>query len=353
MPQENQPLIFTPYLSETIWGGQRLSTRLGKKLPPDTLIGESWELSALAGRETIVADGPLKGIALGTLFTQNATSLVGPHISGSVSFPLLVKFIDARDRLSIQVHPDDSYARSRLGQPYGKTECWYIVDAGTDGTLGIGFKEDVTEKQLRYAIEKNTIGQLLNTVKVRSGEVFFIPAGTVHSILADLLIYEIQQSSDVTFRLYDWQRKDADGNSRPLSIDEGIAATTFLKRDTYRIDPLAIPHKQYRHAVRALCDFFVLEEFNCDHPASFILPMRSSCRILSVLRGSMEIAGEGFMRKIRKGTTFLLPASCASVTFYTAEHCHFLMTSIPDGKNDIVAELEKVGYTSEEINSLK
>jgi len=188
---------------------------------------------------------------------------------------------------------------------------------------------------------------------VRTGEVYFIPAGTVHSILDDLLIYEIQQSSDVTFRLYDWQRKDAAGNVRPLSIDEGIAATHFLKRDTYRIDPLVIPHEQYRHAVRALCDFFAVEEFNCDHPAAFTLPMRSSCRIVTALRGSMEIAGEGFARKIGKGTTILLPASCTSVIFRTTEHFNFLMTSIPGVENDIAVELGKAGYTSEEIDSLK
>lgn len=353
MPQLNTPLLFKPYFSETIWGGRRLLQQFGKQLPTDTLVGESWEVSAIAQRETVVANGPFQGELLSNLYRLDPCSLVGPQCSGIPEFPLLLKFIDANDRLSIQVHPDDVYARTKLHHPFGKTECWYIADAGTEGALGIGLKENITQEQLRNAIRDNTIGQLLHTVKVTTGEVYIIPAGTIHAILNDLIVYEVQQSSDVTFRLYDWHRKDAAGNYRKLAVEEGVDATDLKKRDCYRIKPLSLSATEYQHLVRAACSYFALEEFTCDHEVAFSLPNRSSCRIISVLSGEFELTGNNLNQYIGKGMTVFLPAALTSAEIKIDKQCHMLMTTIPGGEYDVAKDLAAAGYSQEVIGSLK
>ncbi len=216
-----------PFLREMVWGGRRLE-QYGKQLPPGALIGESWELSAYPGMESSVASGPLGGRSLPSLLEEYGEQLVGgPAWEASEGrFPLLVKLIDAGADLSLQVHPDDEYARSRGLDRFGKMEAWYMLGA-TTGRFAAGLKNGVTREEFSRALEQ---GRALETVEFHDAcpdQVVFVPPGVVHAACAGIMIYEIQQSSDVTFRLYDYGRAGADGKPRELHVDRGLEVIAF------------------------------------------------------------------------------------------------------------------------------
>ena len=346
------PLLFQPRFEEKIWGGRRLHTLLDKALPPGVPIGESWELSAVENSETVVTSGILAGRSLGSLFEESPYELVGAAASNYPAFPLLIKFIDANDRLSIQVHPDDRSARGRYREPFGKTECWYIVDAGKNGQLGLGFKRTLTQNDLREAVATGEIEQLLNTVRVKTGEVYFVPAGTVHTILDDLVIYEVQQNSNTTFRLYDWKRTDSSGNPRPLHIDEAVNAADLAFRQSYRITPLHLDTPDYRHCIRVACPYFALEEYFTEAAAVIKLSPKKSCRIVTLLAGGADLAWEGGNRALATGSTVLIPAALENCIVYAKVGCRFLLTTIPDIKDEIEKPLREAGFSPEAIASL-
>jgi mannose-6-phosphate isomerase len=346
------PLFFHPQLKEKIWGGERLGTHFGKAIAPGSTIGESWELSAITNSGTVVATGSYAGTSLEALYTADPEALVGSIASRVYQFPLLIKFIDAHDRLSVQVHPDDTFARERFGEPFGKTECWYIADAGKTGSLAIGFKRSVTRDDLRSALTGGAIEDLLNIVKVSTGEVYFIPARTVHAILEDVVVYEVQQSSDTTLRLYDWMRTDTSGKLRPLHIDDAVAVTDLAVRESYRIEPLTIHNEGYRHSVRVACNYFALEEFVAEKSVSIDLEPRTSCRILTFLADGAELKWGGGAGSVNNGNTVLLPAAMGAVTVHAPAGCRFLMTTIPDLQTEIVSPLEEARFNLEQIARL-
>jgi mannose-6-phosphate isomerase len=323
------PLLFKPHFEEKIWGGRRLETLLGKTLPPNKPIGESWEISAVADAQTPVAGGPLDGTPLSTLFAEHARDLAGCAAKYS-SFPLLIKFIDAYDCLSIQVHPDDTAARTRFGEPFGKTECWYIADAGRNGRIGVGLRHTVSKAQLRESVVSGAIEQLLNIVEVKTGEMYFIPAGTIHAILGDLLVYEVQQSSNTTFRLYDWKRTDSEGNARQLHIEEAVSCADLASRNSYLVEPTPLYSAGYSRTLRITCPYFSIEDFSTATPVPFNLAPAASCRILTVLSGDMQILCRGTTFPVERGRTAMLPAMLGEVTIAPSESgCRFLATEIP------------------------
>ncbi len=222
----NQALVFEPYYEEKIWGGNLLKTLFGKNIPSDK-TGESWEISAVPNKESKVRAGFFKGMYLGELWRVLGKDFFG--ISNQKAFPLLIKYIDAQSDLSVQVHPDDELARKRHNS-YGKNETWYILHANPGSYIYLGFREGVQKEDYLKAVREGNFEKILNKIPVKAGDWFYIPAGTVHAIGAGIVLTEVQQSSDITYRIYDYNRKDSSGNTRPLHIEEAMEAINFDAR---------------------------------------------------------------------------------------------------------------------------
>ncbi len=229
------PLKFKTIFKEKIWGGQKIKTYLGKDFNPLHNCGETWELSGVEGNVSIVKEGDFQGKKISSLIEQFKDSLLGNKIYRKYKneFPLLVKFIDAREDLSIQVHPDDTLAKERHNSP-GKTEMWYIIQADEGAKLITGFNQPVTREQYLETFQQGRIKEILNIEKVYSDDVFYIPAGRVHTIGKGILLAEIQQSSDVTYRIYDFDRIDSNGNKRELHVEQAQDAIDYNYYDHYK-----------------------------------------------------------------------------------------------------------------------
>lgn len=219
------PLRFIPIYMERIWGGTGLREEFGRKLP-GAKIGESWEVTCRADAMSIVAEGPWQGRRLADLIVEYQTDLLGTEISVDRSFPLLLKILDAQDLLSVQVHPDDEYARVHEDS-LGKEEVWYILKASLGAKIIYGLKQGVTRKDLLRALDAGKIGDCLNEVEVKAGEVYPISAGMAHALGSGIMVVELQQNSDLTYRLYDWDRRDDQGRSRPLHIEKALETLSF------------------------------------------------------------------------------------------------------------------------------
>jgi len=224
------PLKFTPIYKEKIWGGQKLNTILNKDIPTDKKIGESWELSAVQDNISVVANGNLKGNTLQEIIEIFMSDMVGEKIyqKYGIEFPLLIKFIDASDILSVQVHPGDKIAKERH-KAYGKNEIWYIMDTEKEAELILGFNQELDKNTFKQKLNNKELKDILHFQKIQKDEVYYIPAGRVHSIGKGTLLAEIQQTSDITYRIYDWDRTDNKGNSRELHIDLALDVIDYKK----------------------------------------------------------------------------------------------------------------------------
>ena len=230
------PLVFQPILKEKIWGGEKLNKHFNKPSHSKKL-GESWEVSTVPNDVSVVANGDLKGESLQDLVNDYSSELLGEKNWKRFgnAFPLLIKFIDAKEDLSIQLHPNDELAKKRHNS-FGKTEMWYVMQADKDANLIVGFNSDIDKATYLKHLENNTLTEILNFDKVKEGDTYFIEAGRVHAIGAGVLLAEIQQTSDVTYRVYDWDRTDADGNMRELHNDIAIDAFNFEMPNDFKID---------------------------------------------------------------------------------------------------------------------
>jgi mannose-6-phosphate isomerase len=220
------PLTFQPVFKERIWGGRELERLYGKKLPPGAVIGESWEISDRPGDASVIANGPLAGKNLRWLMTHHAAEILGgakPAAEGR--FPLLCKILDARDKLSLQVHPPASKAAELKGEP--KTEMWYTADAAPDASLYVGFKHGVTRAEFEKKISDGSVADCFHRVPVKVGDTMFLPSGRVHAIGDGLVIFEIQQNSDTTYRVFDWNRVGLDDKPRELHVAQSLASIDF------------------------------------------------------------------------------------------------------------------------------
>ncbi len=223
------PLQFNPILKERIWGGIKLETILNKPITSNN-TGESWELSTVEGDVSVVANGDFKGKSLTEIINQYPNEILGTEVYQQFGkqFPLLFKYLDAREDLSIQVHPNDALAKKRHNS-FGKTEMWYVMQANDDAKLIVGFNEDSSKEDYLKNLKNKTLLNILDTKKAEKGDVFFLETGTVHAIGAGLLVAEIQQTSDITYRIYDFDRVDANGNTRELHIDQALDAINYKK----------------------------------------------------------------------------------------------------------------------------
>lgn len=234
MSMKFYPLQFYPILKERIWGGEKLNTVLNKPITSKT-TGESWELSTVEGEVSCIANGILKGQSLTQVIDEYPIEILGAAVYDRFGkqFPLLLKYLDAREDLSIQVHPNDELAKKRHNS-FGKTEMWYIMQADDDAKIIVGFKEKSNAENFSENLKSNTLLTILDDVSVKAGDVFFLETGTVHAIGAGLVVAEIQQTSDITYRLYDFDRVDSQGNTRELHVDLALEAINYNKVDTYK-----------------------------------------------------------------------------------------------------------------------
>lgn len=224
------PLLFEPPLKDYVWGGRNLAQRFGRILPPDTPIAESWEIAAHPDGTGTVANGPLTGTDLQTLVDRLGADLVGTRSAWATErgkFPLLVKLLDANQALSVQVHPDDAYALAHEGNELGKTEMWVVLHAEPGAGIILGVKDGVSAESFRTALAAGALEPLLHRLPVQSGDFVCVPAGTLHAILDGLIIAEIQQNSNTTYRVYDWNRPGKDGRPRPLHVDKALDVIDF------------------------------------------------------------------------------------------------------------------------------
>lgn len=300
------PLQFEPILKDRIWGGTKLKTYLNKPITSE-ITGESWEISTVENDVSVIANGFFKGKSLNEIISEFPKEVLGTkvHEQFGQQFPLLFKYLDAREDLSIQVHPNDELAAKRHNS-FGKTEMWYVMQADDDARLIVGFKEKSSKEAYQKSLENKTIIDILDTKKVKKGDVFLLETGTVHAIGAGTVIAEIQQTSDITYRLYDFDRVDAQGNKRELHIDLALDAINYNVVEA---------QKDYSRVKNSSN-----EMVNCPYFTTNFIPLdgkievekdKKSFTVYMCVEGNFEIENKGESYSYKTGDTVLIPAEMA------------------------------------------
>lgn len=307
------PLKFKTIYKDKIWGGQKIKTILGKDFSPLPNCGETWELSGVQGNISEVKNGALAGTALTEVIAQEKEQLLGKRIFEQFgeAFPLLIKFIDAKADLSIQVHPDDALAQKRHNS-FGKSEMWYIMQADEGSSLISGFSQEVDKVSYMEAFEAGKLNDILNREQVTAGDVFYLPAGRVHTIGAGLLLAEIQQTSDITYRIYDFDRLDEQGNKRELHVEQALDAIDYKKYDQYKSTYL---DKKDEQVTLVNCEFFTTNKLNLSENFAVDHSGLDCFKIYICLEGTATIASE----TIGMGEVMLVPASMEKYQIETSE----------------------------------
>ncbi|MGM9815544.1 MAG: type I phosphomannose isomerase catalytic subunit [Lepagella sp.] len=302
---------FEPILKPTIWGGNKIFSYRGEESQENN-IGESWLISGLEGDETRVSEGSDKGLTVSELLQKYGSALTGKSAKSgeSTRFPLLVKLIDSNSDLSVQVHPDDATAISH-GYENGKSEMWYIIDAAPGAKIANGFSREVTPQEYDRLIETGKIEEVLNYTDVNRGEIYYIPAGRVHSICAGCLLVEVQQTSGVTYRIYDYNRKDDEGNYRKLHTCEARESIRFDDQDGKSLgyaERVNVPVNVIQS------DHFTVNILDVDQEMIRDYREADTFRILVLIEGKAEIESQGEMASLKQGEMVLIPASVDNIT---------------------------------------
>lgn len=326
---------FVPLIRPMVWGGRRLADVLGKALPVGERCGESWEVSDHASHASRVAAGPLEGRSLRDLMARERTALLGKAAHRHSTFPWLVKYLDASDWLSVQVHPDeDAVARLWPGEG-AKTEAWFVLDASPTSRIYAGLLPGVDEKGLRAALATGTLAGCLHQFQPRPGDCLFLPAGTVHAVGGGVLLAEVQQTSDATFRLFDWHRRDPQGRCRQLHIDEALDCIDYTRGPVapvvcqgypQTLGDEAGPEPVWQRLVR--CPYFLMDYVRQNE--RFELP-GGSLRVVMGLHGSGWVEGSSQRCRVERGRTLLLPACMANVTAVPEGSLGLWLATLPDG----------------------
>jgi mannose-6-phosphate isomerase len=320
------PLKFEPILKEIIWGGDEICRFKGIQSLQNG-IGESWEISQVKDNVSVVANGELKGKSLEELIDTYGEKLLGKKVLDrfGTTFPLLIKFIDARDSLSIQVHPDDKLAKKRHNS-FGKTEMWYILQAAKEAFLYSGFAETITPEQYVQSLEDDTFINYLQKHEVKPGDVFFLPAGRVHAIGAGCFIAEIQQTSNITYRIYDYNRKDAKGNPRELHTELAKDAIDYKVYPDYKLD-----YTPKKNTVQTLvdCPYFTTDLIEEEKGKEIHFSQHDAFSIYICLEGKAELMdNNAHIVEIKQGETVLVPAEIPSMQLSFQKHSKLLRTYI-------------------------
>jgi mannose-6-phosphate isomerase len=302
MPQTPlYPLKLEPTLHVRVWGGRQLAERLGKRLPTDEPYGESWEVHDTS----TIANGALAGQTLGEALAHYGSALLGAGVPTHQGFPLLIKFLNSEDWLSVQVHPNDDQARTLEGDPRGKTEAWIVLHAEEGAQIVVGLQAGSTPESMAQAIRDNALEPLLAYANVQAGDALLLEANTVHALGKGLLVYEVQQSSDVTYRLYDWGRMGTDGKPRQLHVEKGVSVANLRQVPT-------ITHPLGDGVVMAESAYFrtVRHELR-DH--TLTLETNGRCHAITCIEGSITLTHDETTVRLAKGETALVPAALGAV----------------------------------------
>lgn len=312
----NYPIKFTAILKEKIWGGSKLINYLHKDSDQENL-GESWEISGVKDDISIVENGSLQGKSLNELLVEFKGDFLGHRIyeKFGAEFPLLIKFIDAKTELSVQLHPNDKLAKERHNS-FGKTEMWYIMQADEDAEINVGFNETISKEKYLEHLEAGKITQLLNFEKVKKGDSVFINTGKVHAIGAGVLLAEIQQTSDITYRIYDWDRRDKQGNSRELHTAQALDAIDFDKKEDFKLKYLKSINQSSNIA---RCEYFTTNFLPVKGETDKDYSSLDSFVIYMCVSGKAEIETNGNKETIEQGQTILIPAINKMVTISSEE----------------------------------
>jgi mannose-6-phosphate isomerase len=322
------PLRFEPIYQYRLWGGRRLAKWLSAPLPDDGPIGEAWLLSDRDDHASIVADGPLKGHTLTQLIEEAPEQLLGKFTGRFHRFPLLLKFLDARDTLSVQVHPSDDQTDYLPKDETGKTEAWVVLETGAQSRIYAGLTAGSTEDTLKQALCAGTVADQLASFTPKPGDAILIPAGTVHS-LGDVVVFEVQENSDVTFRLFDWDHVDAKTDEpRPLQVEQALACIDFDQKAISPMVPFVETESPALRERLIACDHFGIWRLSGDSP--FTIGRAETPRVLVCLSGSGHLEHDGSKYACAKGDVFLLPAAVGTCLCHPVSSMTMLELSLPE-----------------------
>jgi len=323
------PLRFEPIYQYRLWGGRRLAELLSAPLPGDGPIGEAWVRSDRDDHQSLVANGPLKGRTLRDVMEQFREPLMGKLSPGLRRFPLLLKFLDAHEMLSVQVHPSDAHPELIPAGDTAKTEAWVVIDAEKGSHIYAGLRSGTTSGILRQSLDDGTIADHLVCIAPKAGDAVFIPAGTVHTLGDDVVVFEVQQNSDVTFRLYDWGHVDAKtGQPRPLQVDQALASIDFRDSDGGLVTPFVVTTTPVERERLFDCEHFLL--WRLRGKSSFSIGAAEMPRVLVCIEGSGWFEGGGTAYGIDKGEVWLLPAVVGVCEFHPNNAVTLLEIALPE-----------------------
>ena len=323
------PFRFEPIYQYRSWGGWHLANLLAAPLPEDDPIGEAWILSDRDDHASLVANGPLKGQTIKQLFKLWPDQLLGKQAKHFERFPLLLKFLDAREMLSLQVHPSDNQTDYIPKGEHGKTEAWIVLETGPESLIYKGLKQDTTADNMRQALIDGTVPEYLTCFKPKPGDAVFLPSGTVHALGNDMVVFEIQQNSDVTFRLFDWNHVDTKtGKPRPLQIDKALACIDFSQGAIGAVTPEIEAKKPVLREKLFHCQHFSLWRLQGQVP--FTVGALDVARVLVCIKGNGKVEYCGTSFDIRKGEVLLLPAVAGICTFHPESKVTLLEIALPE-----------------------
>lgn len=345
------PLLFDPILKEKIWGGSTLQEKYGRKLPSDR-IGESWDVACHPNGTSVVANGPLKGMTLRQLIDSYGSQLLGQEVQKRFGdeFPLLIKLLDATEFLSVQVHPDDEYAALHEGGQPGKTEMWYIIHAQPGASLIYGLVPGTTRQEFEEAVRAGQLEKYLRSVEVQAGDVLYIPAGVVHAIGPGILICEIQQNSDTTYRVYDWNRLGDDGKPRTLHVDKALDVIDFsgrLAKD--KLPGLSVEEEGGRRTYYVACSYFAVQKLEC-HGCMKETADGSKFFTLTAVEGQGEIVYSQGSQPFKAGDSVLIPACLGD--YMIKGECTIIKAYVPSRERDIIEPLKAKGFTKDQLKAI-
>ncbi len=317
------PMILKPTIKDYIWGGNRLKTEYNKQ-SDGSILAESWELSCHKEGMSVINNGVLSGTPLHNYISSDKVKILGEMSKKFEDLPILVKLIDAKDNLSIQVHPDNNYALKNEGQ-YGKTEMWYILDCEPNSFIYYGLNRNLKPGEFTERIKNNLLLETLNVVKVKKGDVFFIEPGTVHAICGGILLAEIQQNSNITYRIYDYNRLGNDGRPRELHISKALDVTNMKKLNLNPPESIAEENINYKKRLLSKCDYFTVYNIRINGEISLLADGESFHCILC-LEGSPELYHGKHLIRMLKGQTIFIPANMGS--YKIVGNCELLFISL-------------------------
>ncbi|GAB6099191.1 class I mannose-6-phosphate isomerase [Halanaerocella petrolearia] len=344
------PLKFKPIYKEKIWGGTSLADKFNRKIPSD-FTGESWELAAHKNGNSKVSNGKLVGKTLMEVIKEKGEKILGKEAKEDYyeKFPLLIKILDANDKLSVQVHPDDEYALQYENGELGKTEMWYVIDAKEDAKLVYGVEPDVSKEEFATSVREGRLAENLIELDVEAGDVIYIPSGTVHAIQEGILLAEIQQNSDTTYRVYDWNRLGQDGRSRDLHIDSALEVINFGKEPEGKVTGLEIEKEGYIRNILVASPYFITETLDINESYNNNTSNKYFY-VLMGLEGKGKIIYKDGSINLHAGETILLPAALGE--YEIKGNCKLIKSYIKD-LDKLKFELKNKDYSLEEINQIK